>query len=71
MYLFMFGMIFFELIMHELGKLLLLLDLYGSIECVHVALNPDLLHVQVKDLLVRHHVVAHVHSLAKFPIDVW
>jgi hypothetical protein len=38
---------------------------------VHVALNPDLLHVQVKDLLVRHHEVAHVHSLTKFPIDVW
>lgn len=56
--------------MHELRELLLLLDLDGTIECVHIALHSDLLHVQVEHLLIRHVVVPHVDSLTEFAFYV-
>lgn len=70
LYLLLLSMIFLELLVHELGELLLLLDLDGTVEGVHIALHSDLLHVQVEHLLVRHVVVPHVNSLAEFAFNV-
>ena len=46
------GMILLELLMHELGEFLLLLDLDGTVKGVHVPLHPDLLHVKVIHVLI-------------------
>lgn len=44
---------------------MLLSDLHVAIEGVEAALLLDLVHVQVEDVTVPYHIVAHVHSLAE------
>ena len=46
------GVILLELLMHELGELLLLLDLYCAVKGMHITLHPDLLHVKIVHVFV-------------------
>ena len=63
-------MIFFELIRDELAELLFLHQLNLPIKVLEAALHLDLLHVQIKDLLVAHLVVAHEHALPELLVEV-
>lgn len=57
--------VFSELILNKVRELLFFTNLNLSIKVLQTALVVDLLHVQVKDVLVAHLIVAHEDALSE------
>ena len=52
-----------QLFLDEAGELLLFSDLHWSVKVLKTSLHLDMIHVQIENISIFHHVVTHEHSL--------